>query len=101
MKKSRGEVLLFKNRKVVTADASDAGISQVELCAKETNEKGRERSRNHGEVALCWNKITFDVKTGKTYKRLLSEIDGWIEHGTLTALMVSVFLLLVSLPFCV
>src|SRR5690348_153255 len=97
VKKSRGEVLLFKDRKVASAEAPDPTTSQVHLHGKETNEKGK-MTGNHGKVALCWNKVTFDVKTGKAYKRLLNEIYGWIEHGTLTALMVSGFLHSLALP---
>ena len=86
IKKGRGEVLLFKDRKV--AEALNTRRSVV----VESNEKGptasSEPSSNFRTVALCWDKVTFDVKAGKAYKRILHEVDGWIEHGTLTALMV-------------
>lgn len=90
VKKSRGEVLLFKDRKVASAEGSGPTSACV-LVSPEKKTTGKRKScSNHGKVALCWNKMTFDVKTGKAYKRLLNEVDGWIEHGTLTALMVCV-----------
>lgn len=100
VKKSRGEVLLFKDREVASTEAPHLTSFQVHLYGKERNEQGT-MSSNHGKVALCWNKVSFDIKAGKAYKKLLNEIDGWIEHGTLTALMVSVFLLLPVLSLCI
>ena len=90
VKKSRGEVLLFKDRKVASAEDSGPTSACVLVSSEKKTTEKRKSCSNHGKVALCWNKMTFDVKTGKAYKRLLSEVDGWIEHGTLTALMVCV-----------
>ncbi|KAF1959984.1 P-loop containing nucleoside triphosphate hydrolase protein [Byssothecium circinans] len=87
VKKSRGEVLWFKDRKLASAEASDGIDPRVIGSPRQNTTEGARVSENHGKVAICWNKITFDVKAGKAYKRLLDEVDGWIEHGTLTALV--------------
>jgi ATP-binding cassette subfamily G (WHITE) protein 2 (PDR) len=94
VKKSRGEVLLFKNRKVFQRDAESSG-SLAPLSASDhvSEKRPAEKGKDHTDidkVSLCWDKLTFNVKTGKSYKRLLHDVDGWIEHGTLTALMVCV-----------
>lgn len=88
VKRSRGEVLLFKERgAAITESVQEKPLRTDSGIAETLTDKPKSVS-NHGEVALCWDKVTFDVKAGKAYKRLLNEIDGWIEHGTLTALMV-------------
>ncbi len=90
VKKSRGEVLLFKDCKGASVSAQDSSSSQILMPQNKMNEK-TQQSVHDATVALCWNKVAFDVKAGKAYKKILYEIDGWIEHGTLTALMVCSF----------
>jgi len=35
-----------------------------------------------------WEDVVYDIKIKKEPRRLLDHIDGWVEPGTLTALMV-------------
>ena len=38
-------------------------------------------------ATFLWNDLCYDVKTKASSKRLLDSVEGWIEPGTLTALM--------------
>lgn len=35
-----------------------------------------------------WHGIQYEIKTGHNTRRILSDIDGWVQPGSLTALMV-------------
>lgn len=35
-----------------------------------------------------WSDVTYDIKVKKETRRLLHQVDGWVQPGTLTALMV-------------
>lgn len=37
---------------------------------------------------LHWKDLSYEVKVPKGTKKILNSIDGWVEPGTLTALMV-------------
>lgn len=39
------------------------------------------------EPRILWSGLTYDIKDGKSEKRILDNIDGWVKPGTLTALM--------------
>lgn len=39
---------------------------------------------------LHWKDLTYDISIKGTPRRILDRVDGWVRHGTLTALMVCI-----------
>lgn len=39
---------------------------------------------------LHWKDLTYDISIKGTPRRILDRVDGWVKHGTLTALMVCI-----------
>jgi ATP-binding cassette, subfamily G (WHITE), member 2, SNQ2 len=58
---------------------------------KQRHSKEKESEKAELEIkskaTLTWESLTYDVDTSKGTKRLLNEIDGYVEPGHLTALM--------------
>lgn len=123
--KSRGEVLLYprrfavKQRQMTTAatpndtleeDGPAPRVFAQDLalpCLGPVPLKGQDRKselavtllRHHG--TFHWRDLDYQVKTKAGTRQILSQIEGWVKPGTLTALMVRVqpfpFLLLFGL----
>jgi ATP-binding cassette, subfamily G (WHITE), member 2, PDR len=94
LQKPRGEVLLFRRRK----------LPQVRMKEDEETKGGLENKLDlHEEPSVStkitaiemahaanfvWNELSYDIKVNKGQKRILDNVEGWVKPGTLTALMV-------------
>lgn len=92
---STGEVLLFpRSKRPFRHSIKDEEASGSRV-------KPQSRQNGSGRMALQtpvhlqpqtstfhWDGVSYDIKIKKEERRLLNEIDGWVQPGTLTALMV-------------
>lgn len=92
---SKGEVLLFPKGHHSLEDQSGDEESQRSVTKPplefETNEKMVSvPSKQRADPApFFWNNLTYDMKTKKGLRKLLGGIQGWVEQGNITAVMVS------------
>lgn len=118
-RRSRGEILLFKKpsraKRAGTRHDQEVGNlasfsqdnhsdnSAIRLyeVTPEVRAKGRassERTQVQSSI-FHWSDLSYEIKTGKNdTRRILNSIDGWVQPGTLTALMVC--LSIFTLSFC-
>lgn len=103
--RSKGDTLQFRwqdaRRRPVSPDRENA--APMGSAQDLTNHRGRsERGHDKSETETIqkqtsvfhWSSLSYEVKVRDGPKRILSNIDGWVKPGTLTALMVRIFLLL-------
>ncbi|CDO96350.1 unnamed protein product [Kluyveromyces dobzhanskii CBS 2104] len=107
----KGEILLFpksvlksKRRQlskskndIETADDPEGGVTDQKLLQDSLEESNvsssSEKSANanvglsKSEAIFHWRNVCYDVQIKKETRRILSNVDGWVEPGTLTALM--------------
>ena len=97
--KSKGEVLVFRRGHTPAALSSKAS-DDVEANEK-TGTAGRKSQNATGDVSAVierqtaifhWQDVCYDIKIKSETRRILDHVDGWVQPGTLTALMVSVLL---------
>ncbi|KAK0740481.1 P-loop containing nucleoside triphosphate hydrolase protein [Schizothecium vesticola] len=114
--RSKGEILLFKRghapeshkklnddgesgssslfaREVLPANRSTSGAEKnlkVNVCVeqKERSVEAPVDATIHRKSAVFhWSNLNYEIKTGDGPRRILSDIEGWVKPGTLTALM--------------
>lgn len=92
-KRSKGEVLVFRR-----GHGPKAGpLNDVEAAAKRqrgsiTGDPGADAGSIMKQTSIFhWQNLCYDIKSADGPKRLLDNVDGWIKPGTLTALMVRLF----------
>jgi len=95
--KSKGEVLVFRRGHITDAKkrAENAGDAEaaISMLGREANgDKGVDDKAvaaiQRQTSIFHWEDVVYDIKIKKEPRRLLDHIDGWVEPGTLTALMV-------------
>jgi hypothetical protein len=93
-KKSKGEVLLFRRgyvpqleQKLDEESNSDSRINTA-IVALDKYVVDVPASIQKHTATFHWDSVTYDIKVKNSTRRLLDDIDGWINPGTLTALMV-------------
>ena len=93
-RKPRGEVLLY---------APNSGLPKKPPRRCDEEENAQVTTEKHGNMAqegrqmpqglqsaqkmIHWSNISYQITDGKVQRRLLSEVNGWIRPGKLTALM--------------
>ena len=93
-KKSKGEVLLFRRRRVpdlqpkIDEEANADDRVNTEMLAREKTMPGISASIQKQTEVFLWDSVNYDIKVKGKPRRLLDEINGWVIPGTLTALMV-------------
>lgn len=102
--KSEGEVLVFRrckmpadlSQKVETDEESqspeDAVTERVTTTPAEKATENRPRPSACGKPILHWENICYDVKIKGQDRRILDYVDGWVQPGVITALMVRLLL---------
>lgn len=98
--KSEGEVLVFRRGKVPPAmdqkaltdeEVQSRNMTSTEkvsaMPTDETSEK-RPRPSECGKPIFHWEDICYDVKIKDQDRRILDFVDGWVQPGVITALMV-------------
>lgn len=92
--RSKGEVLIFRRGQHPSKAlglASDDVESQRDLVTtRQTAGDTVKRSANQaeGRPVFHWNDICYDVDIKGETRRILSQVDGWVQPGMSTALMV-------------
>ncbi|KAJ5543796.1 CDR ABC transporter [Penicillium frequentans] len=95
MAKSKGEVLFFRRSYFVNkestrrmAEASDEealGAEKATMMQSAATEETQAPS--HDGQIFQWQDVCYDIKNKGEARRILDHIDGWVQPGTLTALM--------------
>ena len=94
---SRGEVLLFPKRRLTCQRlGSDEERNGSTFVPNQGLDGVREVSQVHDAghmtdsdaATFIWQRLTYEMKTGKVKKRILDDIEGWVKPRTMTALMV-------------
>lgn len=93
---SRGEILLFPKK--IIANRRVTGDEEAQPPTFTPNQ-GMDQMREKSEVydaghmidsdaaTFVWNDLGYEIKAGKTQKRILDNIEGWVKPRTMTALM--------------
>ncbi|KAF1846524.1 AtrD, ABC-transporter [Cucurbitaria berberidis CBS 394.84] len=93
---SRGEILLFPKKKMVKSRITNDEESQPPSLTPNQGldqvlEKSEVYDAGHmidGDAAtFVWRNLSYEIKIGKTQKRILDNIEGWVKPRTMTALM--------------
>lgn len=93
-KKSKGEVLLFRRRRVpalqpkIDEEANADDRVNTEMLTREKTMPGIPASIQRQTEVFLWDSVSYDIKVKGKPRRLLDDINGWVIPGTLTALMV-------------
>ncbi|KNB12379.1 hypothetical protein FOXG_11989 [Fusarium oxysporum f. sp. lycopersici 4287] len=88
---SKGEVLVFrkvkKSRHPETSDeeAVKSEFQPAQVVNDGTNHVPTEKPPSSS--TFCWRNVCYDVKVKGETRRILSDVNGWVQPGKLTALM--------------
>ncbi|KAL8835182.1 MAG: hypothetical protein Q9170_003428 [Blastenia crenularia] len=93
--RSKGEVVVYKNARSLTTrglddhEAQDASQPSAGFPEKQQGEHSAEPFGSHGTEAatFVWDSLSYEIKTREGHSKLLDDVEGWIEPGTVTALM--------------
>ncbi|KIK55699.1 hypothetical protein GYMLUDRAFT_248509 [Collybiopsis luxurians FD-317 M1] len=91
--KSKGEVLVFRRGHV--PEGTNLNKTNDEESARPVKDRIEEKPKGVEDVAglqkqtsiFHWEDVCYDIKIKGAPRRLLDNVDGWVEPGTLTALM--------------
>ncbi|KAL9028183.1 MAG: hypothetical protein Q9180_007206 [Flavoplaca navasiana] len=93
---SRGEVLLFRDRPSrppaqddEEAEGADSVRDDSDAISTVKDELTHERCHS---ATFIWDNLSYEINVKKEKKRILSEVEGYIKPGTMTALMASLFI---------
>jgi hypothetical protein len=92
--RSKGEVLVFRRRKMPVDHASDTTIDEEKgnphlTMSSESSEADASSMIQKSSSIFHWEDVCYQVKIKDETRVILDHVDGWIKPGTLTALMVS------------
>jgi len=93
-KKSKGEVLLFQRSRVPdfnTSTDEEANADDrinTQTIAREKTTPDAPPSIQKQTAVFHWDDVHYDIKIKGEPRKLLDSVDGWVQPGTLTALMV-------------
>jgi len=94
-KKSKGEVLVFRRGHTPTSstknipDDAEAGSSAGTISTeKHSHDKDISDVIQKQTAIIQWRNVCFDIKIKGEERRILDHVDGWVQPGALTALMV-------------
>lgn len=98
MAKSKGEVLIFRRshfvnksstRRMTEADDEEAFRTEKATMAQLAATEDTQLPSHDGQV-FQWQDVCYDIKVKGEVRRILDHVDGWVQPGTLTALMVRI-----------
>ncbi|KAF9022747.1 ABC transporter protein [Hymenopellis radicata] len=88
--KSKGEVLVFRRGHVpktsVKGDDEEARGDAHAALAPDSSDAGNIKLQKQTAI-FHWEDVCYDIKIKGEPRRLLDHVNGWVEPGTLTALM--------------
>ncbi|KAF5236734.1 hypothetical protein FANTH_11141 [Fusarium anthophilum] len=88
---SKGEILVFrkakKPRRKWTSDeeAVNSELQTPRATSDDTVDTSTEKLPNSS--TFCWRNVCYDVQVKGETRRILSDVNGWVQPGKLTALM--------------
>lgn len=97
MAKSKGEVLIFRrsyfvekrsSRQTAEADDEEAPRPAKTAVMQSVQTDDTYHRSNEGQT-FHWEDVCYDIKNKGVTQRILDHVDGWVQPGSLTALMVS------------
>jgi hypothetical protein len=95
---SRGEILMFRKGKKKNASRTNDEEARnpnhvVNLSIEGKENMQANKSTNAAQIAkpqiFHWSDVNYSIKTKSGTRNILANIEGWVQPGTLTALMVS------------
>ena len=97
---SKGDVVLFRRRRredEVSALDIEKNLPIVGSSGSSNSSKWQSgesglavsSSTTVQDTYFTWNDLSYDVRIGGKPQRLLDDVDGWVQAGSLTALMVN------------
>lgn len=97
--KSKGEVLVFRRSHIRNEKRKKSAEDVEASIAFQGRETSGEKGVDDDAAAAIqkqtsifhWEDVVYDIKIKNEPRRLLDHIDGWVEPGKLTALMVNLF----------
>src|SRR3954454_11379380 len=98
MAKSKGEVLIFRRshfvnkkstRRMAEADDEEALGAENATMAQSAATNETQAPFHEGQI-FQWQDVCYDIKNKGEVRRILDHVDGWVQPGTLTSLMVRV-----------
>ncbi|KAM0471305.1 hypothetical protein ACHAP7_009078 [Fusarium lateritium] len=88
---SKGEILIFrKAQKSRRPDPTDEEATKPEFQPRDTpNDDSTLSPREElaNPSTFCWKNLCYDIKVKGQTRRILTEVDGWVQPGKITALM--------------
>ncbi|CAG8905870.1 unnamed protein product [Penicillium egyptiacum] len=95
MAKSKGEVLIFRRSHFVNkkstrqmAEAEDEEAHGAEMATMaQLAVTDETHAPSHDGQIFQWQDVCYDIKNKGEVRRILDHVDGWVQPGTLTALM--------------
>lgn len=100
MAKSKGEVLIFRRSHFVKnestlrmAEADDEEALATEMATMTQSAATDETQIDPSEGQIFqWEDVCYDIKNKGEVQRILDHVDGWVQPGTLTVLMVRIYM---------
>jgi len=93
-KKSKGEVLIFRRGKL--ADAKIVKVDEETGPSSPANfhkQASKPSKNSEPQTAIFhWEDVCYDIKIENETRRILDNVDGYTKPGTLTALMVYLYM---------
>ncbi|BAO40269.1 pleiotropic ABC efflux transporter of multiple drugs [Kluyveromyces marxianus DMKU3-1042] len=94
LKKAKKEALSRPKSDVETGEDPEGGITDRKLLQDSQEDSNESVDEKQSAIALeksgaifHWRNVCYDVQIKKETRRILSNVDGWVKPGTLTALM--------------
>jgi ATP-binding cassette subfamily G (WHITE) protein 2 (PDR) len=90
---SKGEVLFFRNSKKDTEKSCSDECVPLSSAALHVNKVNTSTTRMEtadpkaAKSVFHWSGLGYEIKKGKETRQILRDINGWVQPGTLTALM--------------
>lgn len=94
--RSKGEVLIFRRGQQLKIATTNDEEAQATCRAKDIQSFSVQQRFSSSEslkdnetcaATFLWEDLCYDVKIEGGHRRLLDDVEGWVEPGTLTALM--------------
>ncbi|OJJ70038.1 hypothetical protein ASPBRDRAFT_56781 [Aspergillus brasiliensis CBS 101740] len=94
MAKSRGEVLIFRRSHLVSkkstwrmAVADEEALRPPTVRTVQLDDIRKTDALQGKGPIFHWQDVCYDIRNKKEVQRILDHVDGWVQPGTLTALM--------------
>ena len=99
MAQSKGEVLIFRRShfvkrkstlRMAEADDEEALGAEMASMTRSATTDETQTPTDKGQI-FQWEDVCYDIKNKGEVRRILDHVDGWVQPGTLTVLMVRIY----------